>query len=725
MASGMGSGPGPGQGSWPAQPQQPPQPGGGRQYPAPGYPSNPNNPLGQSGAAHYSAGGRFPVAEPFDGVNPDGTPRIVRPQLDPREIPALTMYLTQAPIVLAAPGNAQDELVPSAGQVIPRAFHSDGVWVWPAAVGYYLGCYQLPPSDALLAHIRMRNYQLGFVSQETRSAAASELMSVLNAPATPAPPPAPNQLGSQPQYPQAPPVQSPPPGPQPTGSGPGTLSASPAPLSSSAPIGTPNPQPFGQQSAAPQLPSLPAPAPAPATILAPLAESGDGPVSAEPAEAEPTVGMSAAELEAELAASRAFAAGAGKSEPAEESGAAEAGSSAGASASAAAQADSLGQSLSESAGSSSAGSSFAESSSGSLPERASESASSAAGAAESAGSGTGSFDPSASQTALYVFSPNRSTSSEAKSAEAESSAAAAEAKAESGPSEVESKAETEAEVSAVIEAEPAAPAESGSVNAAGPTMVFSAAEAMAQWASLDASLPQAGPPLAPTLFSPELSALGNKHAAWVSEQLEAFTAFMPTGDWSVDHDTRRYTQSERSLLVDGLGTLSPDGIWTWAWSEFGGWDQDSGILDQSRVLRSLAEREDIAELIAPSVDLTGLGDAEDPATAAEMLAWAATGLLNARGYIGHSSSTGGRIYYLVTDPAVPPARPTLALIARALFEGTAAFGESATECVIGYAEHHGWEWNRTPNGVGVAATGLGSFAVEIADDRLVGLTLHV
>lgn len=323
MASGMGTGPGPGQGSWPSQPQA----GGGRQYPA-SSPSYPDNPLGQSAAGHYASGGRFPVAEPFDGVNPDGTPRIVRAQLDPREVPHLTMYLTQAPVVLAAPGNAQDELVPSAGQVIPRAFHSDGVWVWPAAVGYYLGCYQLPPSDALLAHIRMRNYQLGFVSQETRSAAASELMAVLNAPATPAAPPPPaNPFGSQPQYPQAGQGQQGQ-GQQGQGQqvqGPSGQSAlasySAAGVVAAGPVGTgpstagpaPTPNAFGQQpSASPQLPPLPAPAggsssapaPVPATILTPLSESGGGPDSSSVPDAEPTIGMTPEELAAELAADR-------------------------------------------------------------------------------------------------------------------------------------------------------------------------------------------------------------------------------------------------------------------------------------------------------------------------------------------------------------------------------------------------------------------------------------
>jgi hypothetical protein len=571
MASGMGMGPGPGQGSWPSQPQPQPQTPyqqqhpGGPQYPAHGYQGAPQQPQPQPvpAGSRYSAGGRFAVAEPFDGVNPDGTPRIMRAQLDPREIPALQSYLTQAPVVLAAPGNAQDELVPSAGQIIPRAFHSDGVWVWPASVGYYLACYQLPPSDALLAHIRMRNYQLGFVDQPTRSAAASELMAILNAPPMPAPA----------QLPPLPPPNSLPGRPAPTPQLPAPPLSSPPSAQAVAPT---LPMPSPSQAAAPtmlespvsQPLSPPVPTPVPAAIVAP-APVADPPGSRAPVRPQPD----------------------GASRP---------------------------------------------------------------GAAANSGA--------------------------------------------AGP---------------------------GAAVPAGPTMVFSATEAMAQWASLDSSPPQAGPPLESARLGAQFTAAGNRHAAWVSEQIEAFTASLPAGDWPIDHDTRRYTRSGRSFLVDGLGTLSPEGVWTWAWSEFGDWDQECGVLDQSRVLRSLAEREQIAELTSGSVDLARAAAAEDRKAAAELLVWTAMGLLAARGYIEHVSKTGGRIYYLVTDPTVPPAEPSLGSIARHLFDGTAKFGQDAADCVTGYAEHHGWEWNRTGDRVEVAATGVGSFTAEIAGGRLVGLSLHV
>jgi hypothetical protein len=63
----------------------------------------------------------FAAAQTFDGVNPDGSPVINRTQLDPREAPALTAYLTQAPVALSAPGTTRDELLPTAPPTLPIA----------------------------------------------------------------------------------------------------------------------------------------------------------------------------------------------------------------------------------------------------------------------------------------------------------------------------------------------------------------------------------------------------------------------------------------------------------------------------------------------------------------------------------------------------------------------------------------------------------------------------
>jgi hypothetical protein len=232
-----------------------------------------------------------------------------------------------------------------------------------------------------------------------------------------------------------------------------------------------------------------------------------------------------------------------------------------------------------------------------------------------------------------------------------------------------------------------------------------------------------------TEFSASFNAAGNRHAAWVTEQLETFLAFLPLGDWSVDHATRTYRQSGREFVVDALGTLSPTGNWTWAWADPASWGENSAITEQARRLRALGEREGIAEFVTPAFGLAGIADAPDsPQDAAEMLAWTAMGMLGARGYIGHSSPEGAgdtRVYYVVCDTSVPSAVPRLGTVPRFVMEGAATFGEDAAECVLGYVEHYGWEWSRVPGGIVVAAEGIGSFTVEFAPDgQLTGLSLH-
>jgi uncharacterized protein DUF6882 len=482
--------------SYPQQPQAPvqqpqAQPQPQSQMPVPPRPAQPfqpaQTPQPQPQQQPRQQGPQFPVARVFDGVGPNGSPTVNRQRLDPREVPALVGYLTQAPVALAAAGTTRDELVATAPAAVPRVFHTDGMWIWPAAVGYYLSQYQLPPQAELVAHIRSRNYTPVQVPQQVREAAARQILETLSG--------APQQQTQPPQQTQQQPVQV--------------------------------------QSPPQQQPSQPQPR---------------YPPQYQP-EAQP------------------------------------------------------------------------------LP-------------------------PQAPQPMPQQQQPPR-------------------------PHQV----------------------------------------------------PFETPMVArPTEFSEAFNTAGNRHAAWVGEQIETFMAFLPEGDWSVDHVSRRYLQSGRDFLVDGLGTLSPAGIWTWAWADPATWGQDTAITEQSRRLRAMGDRDGIPELVAPALDISDLADSPgDPQTAAEMISWTCTGLLTARGYIGHTATPdgGGRIYYVVCDASVPEARPTLGNVARFLMDGAATFAENATDCVLGYIEHHGWEWSRVPDGIVVAAEGVGSFTVEIsADGRLTGLALH-
>jgi len=489
---------------------------------------------GELGAEPDGSSRRLRVAEVFDGRGPAGGIVINRPQVDPLEIPALTAYLTKAPVALATTKTGEDEMAPGAGLVVPRAYHTDGDWIWPAAVGYYLHRYRLPPNTELLEHIRARGYQVGPVSEGRRQAAAAQMLEELAAAKRAA-------AGG---------------GPGPSTSGSGTT-AGPAPV----------PRPGAASGASASAwstgtwtPSAHAPAHAPAPEPEPV-------VAAALNVAPPLVGPTPP---------------APAVEPAEPS--------------------------------------------------------------------------------LWLPAP-------------------------AGEPEVESLAK---------------PVEEPVFSTAGP----------------EERVEGEG-------FSAALTAAGNRHAAWVYEQIETLLAFMPLDEWSVDHGTGRYRQAGREFTVDALGRLGQDGRWTWAWAEAEVWSPNPALTEHARRLRDQGDRLGIKELTEPVLDLAAIADAEDPETAAEMLAWTAMGVAGARGYIGHTYSDDSRVYYLAFDESIPTARPNLDAAAHYLTQGVDKFEEDPSDCVIGYVEHHGWDWSRSSEGLVVSAPGLGSFTVILAGDgSLTGVRRH-
>ncbi|MBE1533351.1 hypothetical protein [Actinomadura algeriensis] len=117
----------------------------------------------------------MPVAKPFDGTAPDGRPQVRRPEVPVGERDAMLNYLTKAPIVLAARGFDNDLLDPSQAKDVPLTYHTDGTWIWPGAVGYYLRAHGVPPEPALADHIRRSGFQVPEVPEAARSAAVSTI----------------------------------------------------------------------------------------------------------------------------------------------------------------------------------------------------------------------------------------------------------------------------------------------------------------------------------------------------------------------------------------------------------------------------------------------------------------------------------------------------------------------------------------------------------------------
>lgn len=114
---------------------------------------------------------RFRVARIFDGPGEDGRPSVNRPPVDEMDIADLLDYLDGAPLVGPARGYDVDRLDPNGQQSVPVAFHTDGTWIWPAAVNYFLREHDIAPEPDLVEHIRRMRFQLPQVDEQTRSAA--------------------------------------------------------------------------------------------------------------------------------------------------------------------------------------------------------------------------------------------------------------------------------------------------------------------------------------------------------------------------------------------------------------------------------------------------------------------------------------------------------------------------------------------------------------------------
>ncbi|MBO2460222.1 hypothetical protein [Actinomadura violacea] len=119
------------------------------------------------------------VARVFDEVGADGTPRYDRPPVPEHEREPLLRYLREAPIVLAARGYDTDRLDPARPAEVPLTFHTNGVWIWPGAVHYYLRVHGVPPEPRLVRYASAENFRIPEVDEETRA----EAVATINRPA--------------------------------------------------------------------------------------------------------------------------------------------------------------------------------------------------------------------------------------------------------------------------------------------------------------------------------------------------------------------------------------------------------------------------------------------------------------------------------------------------------------------------------------------------------------
>ncbi|MGW4244224.1 hypothetical protein [Nocardia sp. NPDC004722] len=121
----------------------------------------------------------FQMARAHDGTipvpgYPQGMPTWVdRPELSEEERASILAYLENAPVIREDSGFDADLLEPERTQAISRRYHTDGVWIWPASVAYYLREHKAPPQRPLTDHIRSKGFQPPTVDKAALAAAAT------------------------------------------------------------------------------------------------------------------------------------------------------------------------------------------------------------------------------------------------------------------------------------------------------------------------------------------------------------------------------------------------------------------------------------------------------------------------------------------------------------------------------------------------------------------------
>ncbi|PRX46540.1 hypothetical protein B0I33_107117 [Prauserella shujinwangii] len=117
--------------------------------------------------------GRLRTPRLYDGLDPAGRPVTTRGPLHPAERDRVLGYLEGAPVVLAARGFGDDVFDPDRPASVPLTFRTDGTWVWPGAVAYYLREHELAPDPDLLSHIRALDFRLPEVDEPIRELAVA------------------------------------------------------------------------------------------------------------------------------------------------------------------------------------------------------------------------------------------------------------------------------------------------------------------------------------------------------------------------------------------------------------------------------------------------------------------------------------------------------------------------------------------------------------------------
>lgn len=91
---------------------------------------------------------------------PDGLE--LKPELgrctDREEEGELLRFLRGGSVVIRSPGLREDRLDPSRAPAVPFGYLTDGSWIWPMELAYYLERHRVLPQAELHEHIRANEF---------------------------------------------------------------------------------------------------------------------------------------------------------------------------------------------------------------------------------------------------------------------------------------------------------------------------------------------------------------------------------------------------------------------------------------------------------------------------------------------------------------------------------------------------------------------------------------
>lgn len=77
---------------------------------------------------------------------------------DPEEEEELLRFLRGGSVAIRSPGLREDRLDPSREPTVPFGYLTDGTWIWPMELAYYLEQHHVLPQEEFVEHMRSRDF---------------------------------------------------------------------------------------------------------------------------------------------------------------------------------------------------------------------------------------------------------------------------------------------------------------------------------------------------------------------------------------------------------------------------------------------------------------------------------------------------------------------------------------------------------------------------------------